>query len=80
MKKFPLLFLMFLLTFIIKSFGQNKSGKISGIITDESKKGIDGATVSLVRGKDASLVKVSVTDKSGYYEFEKIADGRIYNF
>ena len=54
---------------------QGKIGKISGIVTDESKKPIDGATVSLLRAKDAALVKVAVTNKQGIYEFEKIAEG-----
>ena len=56
-------------------FAQNKSGKISGSVTDDKQKAIDGATVSLLRSKDAALVKVGVTDKRGNYEFEKIADG-----
>ena len=54
---------------------QGKIGKISGVVTDESQKAIDGATVSLLRAKDAGLVKVAVTNKQGIFEFEKIADG-----
>ena len=57
------------------SFAQGKTGKISGLVTDDKQKGIDGATVSLLRTKDAGLVKVSVTDKAGYFDFEKIPDG-----
>src|SRR5215212_9140936 len=56
-------------------FAQTKTGKVSGSITDENQKGIDGATVSLLRGKDAGLVKVAITNKTGVFEFEKIADG-----
>ena len=68
---------LLLLVSILSSqlMAQNKTGKINGSVTDDKQKGIDGATVSLLRSKDAGLVKVSVTDKSGNYEFEKIADG-----
>lgn len=70
-------FLLFVLSCLIfeHSIAQIKNGKISGLVTDDKQKGIDGATVSLLRAKDAGLVKVSVSDKSGKYEFEKIADG-----
>lgn len=69
--------LLFVLSaaFIVESFAQNRMGKVSGLVTDDKQKGIDGATVSLLRSKDASLIKVSVTDKAGYFDFEKIADG-----
>jgi iron complex outermembrane recepter protein len=56
-------------------FAQTKAGKVSGSVTDENQKAIDGATVSLLQGKDGKLVKVAVSNKSGVYEFEKIADG-----
>ena len=54
---------------------QTKIGKISGLITDENQKPIDGATVSLLQAKDGRLVKVAISNKQGIYEFEKIADG-----
>lgn len=56
-------------------FAQTRTGKVSGSITDENQKAIDGATVSLLQGKDGKLVKVAVTNKTGNYEFEKIAEG-----
>jgi iron complex outermembrane receptor protein len=75
MKKTPGLLFIIFVVFIGQSFAQTKIGKISGSVTDDKQKVIDGATVSLLRIKDAGLVKVSVTDKNGNYEFEKIADG-----
>ena len=60
-----------LLTCILLSalvFSQNKIGKVSGIITDESQKPLQSATVSLLRARDSSLVKIAVTDKEGKYE------------
>jgi len=68
-----------LLTGILLStlvFSQNKIGKISGVITDESQKPVQSASVSLLRAKDSSLVKIAVTDKEGKYEFEKIIEGK----
>lgn len=68
-----------LLTGILLStlvFSQNKIGKISGVITDESQKPLQSASVSLLRAKDSSLVKIAVTDKEGKYEFEKIIEGK----
>src|SRR4030095_14989488 len=68
-----------LLTGILLStlvFSQNKIGKISGVITDESQKPVQSASVSLLRAKDSSLVKIAVTNKEGKYEFENIIEGK----
>jgi hypothetical protein len=67
-----------LLTCILLSavvFSQNKTGKVSGVITDESQKPLQSVTVSLLRAKDSTLVKIAITDKEGKYEFEKISEG-----
>src|SRR6188474_1063014 len=58
------------------AFSQTKIGKISGIITDESQKPVQSASVSLLRAKDSSLVKIAITNKEGKYEFEKIIEGK----
>src|SRR6187402_372302 len=68
-----------LLTCILFSaavFSQTKIGRISGIITDESQKPVQSASVSLLRAKDSSLVKIAITNKEGKYEFEKIIEGK----
>ena len=75
MKQKLTLLLVLVAVSTLQIFAQTKIGKITGTVTDESSKPIDGATVTLLRSKDAGLVKVSVTDKTGKYEFEKIADG-----
>ncbi len=57
------------------SIAQN-TGKISGAIKDGgNQKIIDAATISLLKGKDSSLVKVALTDKEGNFVFENIKDG-----
>ena len=73
MKRFFTFFLM--CAFCTSLFAQSNTGKIAGTVTDENQKGIDGATVTLLRGSDNKLVKVAVTNKAGAYEFEKIAAG-----
>ncbi|HEU5168666.1 MAG TPA: carboxypeptidase-like regulatory domain-containing protein, partial [Chitinophagaceae bacterium] len=68
-----------LLTCILFSaivFSQNKIVKISGAITDESQKPLQSVTVSLLRAKDSTLVKIAVTNKEGKYEFEHISEGK----
>jgi iron complex outermembrane receptor protein len=51
-------------------------GKITGSIKDGGiQKVIDAATVSLLKAKDSSLVKVAVTDKDGNFTFENVKEG-----
>jgi iron complex outermembrane recepter protein len=52
------------------------TSKISGIVQDAEGKNISAATVSLLKSNDSSLVKVSVTDKAGAYEFIGIKEGK----
>jgi len=54
---------------------QEKTGRISGTVLDDKQSPVESATVTLLRNKDQSLAKVGVTDKSGNFKFEKIANG-----
>ncbi len=69
-------------TFILCSFlfvciafaaAQNKRGKISGTVQDAAGKPLPSISISLLKAKDSSLVKVAVSSKEGKYEFENIA-------
>ena len=51
------------------------SQKISGVVVNDQHKGISGASVLLKKVKDSSIVKLSVTDASGKYEFVNIPAG-----
>lgn len=53
-------------------------GKITGKITDELMKPIDGVTAELLRTKDSSLAKVAISDKAGFIEFESIPFGSYF--
>ena len=55
---------------------QSKPGKISGKVIDGSHKTIEAATISLLNAKDSSVVKYSVADKTGSYQFEEIPAGQ----
>jgi SdrD B-like protein/outer membrane beta-barrel protein/TonB-dependent receptor-like protein len=50
--------------------------KISGSVQETGGKGLNGVTASLLKAKDSSLAKASVTDKNGLYEFENIKEGQ----
>src|SRR5688500_12924927 len=72
MKNLFTILLCFIATLALAQAG---AGRISGTVTDHLNQGIDGATVSLLRAKDARLVKVALSDKKGFFEFDKIAAG-----
>ncbi len=49
--------------------------KVSGVVKDQLGNGLDKTTVSLLRAKDSSVVKLSVTDKEGRYAFDQVEPG-----
>ncbi|HEX8461921.1 MAG TPA: carboxypeptidase regulatory-like domain-containing protein, partial [Segetibacter sp.] len=68
--------IIMLLMATTSAIAQNKNGKISGTAKSTDEKVVEGATVSLLKAKDSSLAKTAVTDKAGYFEIERIADGK----
>ncbi len=70
MKKF---FSLLAATAIVLSSNAQTRGQISGNIKDGgTQKTIESATVSLLKAKDSSLVKMAVSDKVGNFVFENI--------
>lgn len=52
------------------------AGKVTGSIKDGgNQKIIDATTISLLKSKDSSLVKVAITDKEGSFAFENVKEG-----
>ena len=49
--------------------------KITGSVIDDQKKPLDFATIILLKTKDSTMVKTSMTDLSGNYAFENMAAG-----
>ncbi len=62
-----------LLTMLL--YAQNKPGKISGTVLNADKKPVVSATVQLLKATGNALVKTAITDNTGNYSFEKIAEG-----
>lgn len=73
MKKINYLLASFL-TLSLASQAQTKTNAISGSVTD-GKNILTAATVSLLNQKDSSLVKMTVSDKTGKFQFDGIKDG-----
>ncbi len=65
-----------LTTLSIVSFSQTKIGKVTGTVIDGNTKTIESATITLLRAKDSSVVKMSVADKTGKFSFEAVAEGK----
>ncbi|MBS1668444.1 MAG: TonB-dependent receptor [Bacteroidetes bacterium] len=77
MKKFiKLLIVCFLLSFSFFVNAQDQLGSIKGTINDGSKKVIESASVSLQLAKDGSVIQQVLSDKSGKFEINHIAEGR----
>src|SRR6186997_3046088 len=78
MWKPALTLIIFLIASYIVSAQTTERGKISGKVTDEQQKPIEGVTAELLRTKDSSLVKVAISNKSGLIEFENIRFGSYF--
>lgn len=67
---------LFLLLTVINVVAQDVDrAKISIIILNEKNEPLENATIELLTSNDSALVKVSLTDKTGLAEFEKVRFG-----
>ena len=73
MKLFLTLFMAIITAF---SFGQSFTGKISLEVLDDKNKGIDNASAYLLKAKDSSVHKTSLSDKNGRVEFDNVPVGQ----
>lgn len=76
MRKLLSLLALALTTLSLASYAQTKTGKISGTVIDGNTKTIESATITLLKAKDSAVVKMSVADKTGKYEFDNVPEGR----
>jgi len=51
---------------------------VSGSVADEQGKALAGASVSLKKAKDSSVVKLAVSSSAGIYSFKGIAEGNYF--
>ncbi|HVZ56826.1 MAG TPA: TonB-dependent receptor [Chitinophagaceae bacterium] len=76
MRKKSILFGAALLLVGAGSFAQTGKGKITGTVQDGSQRTLESATITLLRAKDSSVVKINVADKTGHFVFEEVPSGR----
>ena len=50
--------------------------KVSGKVADASGNPVQAATISVLKAKDSSLVKIFTADRSGNFELERLSEGK----
>lgn len=65
---------LFMLLLFNVAQAQTNSGKISGIVLDDTKKPLDGATVILLAAKDSSVVGTQLVNPDGGFVFKNVND------
>lgn len=60
----------------LAALAQTDTGRITGNVIMENQKALEAATISLLQEKDSALVKMSVSDQAGVFEFENIVFGK----
>lgn len=75
-KTLTLLAILLQACFFVNAQGTN--GRVIGTVIDGSQKTIESSTITLLRAKDSSVAKISVADKNGRFEFEKLVDGKYF--
>ncbi|SEA62729.1 outer membrane beta-barrel family protein [Pedobacter hartonius] len=66
---------LFLFT-VSAASAQTGSGKLSGKVLDEKHANLSYASVSLLKAKDSTLIKGSITEENGTYLFADLPDGQ----
>lgn len=60
----------------LSAFAQTGAGRITGTVTTGNQKPLESATITLLKAKDSSVAKISVSDHSGRFEFKNIPYGK----
>ncbi len=69
--------ILLILLVVLTSFAASAQ-KITGTVKDDQGKNLSGATVTLQRSKDSSIVKIAATNSSGRFEFINIKAGNYF--
>jgi len=72
-----LLFAM-MLAVCLSSFAQTSGFGINGVVVGKDGNLLEGVTVTLMRSADSSVVKISITDKEGRYDLDKLAADKYF--
>ncbi len=65
-----------ILSCLTASYAQETPGKISGNVIDGDSKIIESSTITLLKAKDSSVVKIAAANKLGHFIFENINEGK----
>jgi outer membrane receptor protein involved in Fe transport len=77
MRKHPILFIIILLTVSFIGRAQNRTAaKLSGKVSATNQPVLSAATITLLKAKDSSVVKMSVTGPDGRYSIDNPPQGR----
>lgn len=76
MRTIPNLFIIILLTVSCISSAQNRTAKLNGKVGATNQPAVSAATITLLKAKDSSVVKMSVSDQEGRYSFDNPPQGR----
>lgn len=74
-KIMTLLTVLVLSTFSLVGLAQNKNSNIRGRVVDSQKSPIAAVSVSLIKAKDSSVVKMTASSKEGDFQFENVPNG-----
>jgi iron complex outermembrane recepter protein len=76
MRTLPNLFIIILLTVSLLGRAQNRTAvKLHGKVSATNQPALSAATITLLKAKDSSMVKVSVSDQDGRYSFDNPPQG-----
>ncbi len=76
MNKIIIVLAAILFKFSLFSTAQVIDGSISGSIVDKNAKVLEAASISLLKAKDSSVVKMSASDKKGHFMFRNLTYGK----
>jgi outer membrane receptor protein involved in Fe transport len=74
MKKIYLLLFILCTTLLSPIYAQTSGAKISGTVTDNTKKPADGSTVLLLTARDSAVVKTMLANADGSFAFPGLKD------
>ena len=76
MKRIYLLIVAALMVYTLDA--QTFAGKIKGRVSDQQQKGIEGASITLHRSVDSSVVRMAVAKNEGAFEIDQLAEGKYF--
>jgi outer membrane receptor protein involved in Fe transport len=75
MRKTLILIAYFITLFFTTKAQDPSNGNLTGNVIDEQKKPLDDVSIALLRARDSTVLKGSITSQRGTYTFDQVADG-----